>query len=624
MPDFERRSSGHPHARASWGSAPHDAPKILAGRCADTQLRGDQVEVRVDHVILSRSPNASLVEALEIGLKKTPVELAVVYDTVCVTQRLDGPPAGTTRSSPAVAGGRATPDVSGSGILVARPGIGFPASVHLERFASPARLAVTDDPRLAMVGGAGTLVLVVSPGQLGQALALGTVSLRPPRTVQILLTGKMRPFVCARDVALELLRRDLHELVERIEAQHHAPVVLEFAGPSARLLSVAERSVLCGMAPAVGAAAALFVSDEKTEVFLRDQRRSKAHRALIPDPGAPCEDVVSLDLGTVDPLLRDETGVVRPVRDLAGKPVAQVMLGGDTGCTLRDLLAAAALLKSKRVPPRLDFLLAPPSRQALEVLGQAGALVDLIATGARIIEPDRRVLSGELYPPPEGGLSLRTLDPEPRLGPGQAIVASAETLAYAVATGTIGDPRSFKRPVRVTVPRTLPTDDVLVVKERRAEASAKRPAPPPLERQAPWEGSRTLELVFGLPLAGAVALSDQAVVVGSVEEVTLLAGRVCAGGRVRAVIAPFIPSGLVPLFCGAGVLALGAEAATWAALKEHPRIHVAAVTSDAVVVTGADGTTKLPLSWLAVGVERGWTLAGTSRPTPQTARARTP
>src|SRR5690606_16356218 len=133
--------------------------------------------------------------------------------------------------------------------------------------------------------------------------------------------------------------------------------------------------------------------------------------------------------------------------------------------------AAAALLKSKRLPPRLDLLLAPPSRQTLEVLAQTGALVDLIATGARLLEPDVRVVTGELYPPPPGGTSLRTFDPEPSEGrrPG-FLVASAETLAYAVAHGKIGDPRSFKRPVRVTVPRTLPTDDVLLVRKGRGKS----------------------------------------------------------------------------------------------------------------------------------------------------------
>src|SRR4029078_11964532 len=122
---------------------------------------------------------------------------------------------------------------------------------------------------------------------------------------------------------------------------------------------------------------------------------------------------ITVDLSAVDPLLMDEDGTVRPVRELAGKNVVQVVLGGDSGASLRDLLAAAALLKSKRVPPRLDLLIAPPSRQALEVLAQSGALVDLIATGARLVEPDMRVITGEFYPPPGGGLSLRTYDPEP-------------------------------------------------------------------------------------------------------------------------------------------------------------------------------------------------------------------
>ncbi|MBL8741847.1 MAG: 3-isopropylmalate dehydratase, partial [Myxococcales bacterium] len=288
--------------------------KILAGRAPDPQLRGDLVQVKVDQVILSRAPSRAFAEALNFGLKKTPVEVAVAYDGCCVTDARslkdtdDRGPASTP------------PELPAYNIQIARPGIGFPAPVHLERFAAPARLALTDDPRLCTVGGVGMLSLVASPAILGQALATGSVWLRPPRSVQIHLSGRARPFVCARDVALELLRRGLDEVVRRIEKEHGAPVVLEFAGPSARLLSVPERSVLAGIAPQVGAAAAIFVSDEKTEVFLRDQRRSKAHRAIVPDPGAPCEEVVSIDLAAVDPLLMDEDGVVRPVRDLAGKP----------------------------------------------------------------------------------------------------------------------------------------------------------------------------------------------------------------------------------------------------------------------------------------------------------------
>jgi aconitate hydratase len=610
------------------------AQKILAGRCADPSLSGDLVLVKVDQVVLARAPGRALAEAVAAGLKKTNIETAVAYQTRCVTSNADG-------------GEGASLDVGETlarGVLVARPGVGFAGAVHLERFASPARLCVTDEPRLAGVGGAGMLSLVVAPGQLGQALAQGSVWLRPPRSVQVLLSGRVRPFVCARDVALELMRRGLADVVRRVEAQSHGPVVLEFAGPSTRLLSVGERSVLAGLAPQVGAAAALFLSDERTEVFLRDQRRSKAHRALVPDAGAPCEEVVNLDLGAVDPLLQDETGQVRSVRDLAGKPVTQVVLGGDNGVTLRDLFAAATLLKAKRVPPRLDLLLAIPSRQMLETLSSAGALTDLLATGARLVEPDARMMEGVLYPPPRAlggeGLSARTCDPEPRVSgvqPSPFVVASAETLSYAVATGEIGDPRSFKRTVRVTVPRALPTDDVLVVRERRAAdagskkgATASEPAAP--VAPTPWKGAQTLEVVdataflAALPATSAANGKGQArvaVVCATLDEVRTLAARLALDARhVGAVIAPFIPSGVVALLSGLGVAAIEIDAAAAKGLREgKPAKSIAlpapAEWSERQATSIGIGGAKLPLTWLALGVERAWAIAGSAAPLPK-------
>ncbi len=607
--------------RARAGDPPRTMPqKILAGRAADPQLRGDLVQVKVDQIILSRSPNRALSEALSAGMKKTPVEMAVAYDGTCVTD---------ARALADVASGAphaVSPELPAYNVPIARGGIGFPAPVHLERFAAPARLALTDDARLAPVGGVGMLTLVVSPSQLGQALATGSTWVRPPRSVQIHLSGRVRPFVCARDVALELLRRGIDEVVRRIEAEHHAPVVLEFAGPSARLLSVAERAVLCGIAPQVGAAAALFVSDEKTEVFLRDQRRSKAHRALVPDPGAPCEEVVSIDLSAVDPLLMDEAGVVRPVRDLAGKPVGQVVLGGDSGVTLRDMLAAALLLKSKRVPSRLDLLVAPPSRQVLEVLAQSGALVDLVATGARIIEPDRRVVTGELYPPPAGTLSLRTAEPAPRVpGVPSFVVASAETLAYAVATGTVGDPRSFKRPVRVTVPRALPTDDVLVLRDKKGEGSAagKSPVLPPLSS---WKGPLVLDLIEGTSRPGSNGKPAEpaapgnttggvgvVLVLRSLDEVRAVVEKTIDLPALRAVVAPFVPSTAVAALASEGIATFELPAASLEGLKGQKSLSLPEPAAWGDKVGAVVGEQTIEMTWLALGAERTWTHAGTSR-----------
>jgi aconitate hydratase len=617
------------------------AQKILSARSADATLAGDMVGIAVDQIVLARSPRRAHLAALAAGLKKTTAEVAIAYDMRCVP--------GGSPIDDATRG--ASSEMLGNGLLVARAGVGFPAPVHLERFASPARLCVTDEPRLAGVGGIGMLTLVVPTGSLAQALAQGVVLVRPPVSVQVLLSGRLRPFVCARDVALELLRRGLGDIVRRVEEARGAPVVLEFAGPSARLLSVGERSVMAALAPQIGAAAALFVSDERTEVFLRDQRRSKAHRALAPDAGAPCEEVINVDLGAVDPLLLDEHGQVRSVRDLAGQPVTQALLGGDGGTTLRDLFAAATLLKSKRVPQRMDFLLATPSRQMLEVLASAGALTDLIATGARLVEPDARVVSGELYTPPPTGVAIRTCDPEPYVtGRKTPIVASAETLAYAVATGEVGDPRAFKRPVRVTVPRALPTDDVLIAR-KVARGDAVPAAKGPRRDSSPaahlWKAAQTLVLVEGAALAdggfhavgghpvegtngtargdgGGAARGEPtglartegsrvAVVCLTLDEVRDLAARAPEiASAVRAVLAPYIPSGLVALLSAAGIAAIRVDAAAAKGLKGQRTIALPAPSQwaerDATPI--AVGPTKLPLTWLALGAERAWATGG--------------
>ncbi|CAN5131325.1 hypothetical protein BH09MYX1_BH09MYX1_20340 [soil metagenome] len=449
--------------RAKAGDAPRTmAQKIVVSRAGDGT--SGELDVGVDQVALSVRPELVRAALSASGhSKKAVVETAVVYEPRSVG--VSGDPDARAEAI----------EWLGIGAQIGRAGIGFAGPVHLERFASPARLIVTDDPRMACVGGIGALALVLPPQALAHALVTGRIRSRSPRSVHVVLSGRTRPFVGASDVALELTRRGVCDVVKRIAEEHGAPVVLEFGGASTRLLSVGDRAVLCGAVSMLGAAGALFASDERTEVFLRDQRRSRAHRALAPGAGAPFEYVLSIDLAAVDPLLLDEKGAVRGVRDYNGRRVSQVLLGG--GVTLRDLLSVAALLKSKRCPPAVDLLLAIPTRQMFEVLATEGALADLIATGARLIEPDHRLYEGTLYAPPAAGESVRTMGVDPDV-PRRPLVASPETLAYAAATGEIGDPRGFKRPVRVSVPRVLPTDDVLVVRDRKGLEALTRAALP--------------------------------------------------------------------------------------------------------------------------------------------------
>lgn len=619
--------------RARAGDPPRTmAQKILASRSDESAPQTDLIKAKVDQVVLTRSPSRVLAEAFALGLKKTQIEAAVIYDGRCVTSTYPRPEeAEPVLDDPSF-------DPTAQSLTLARAGIGVPPAVHLERFAAPGRLMLTDDPKLATVGGTGMLTLIAPSSQLAKALVDGYAMIRAPKSLQILLSGRTRPFVCARDVVHELIRRGLEQTVREVEQRTGAPIVLEFAGPSAKLLSVAERAVLASIAPLVGAVGSLFISDEKTEAYLRDQRRSKAHRALVPDAGAPSEEVVNIDLAAVDPLVMDPTGAIRNVRDVAGKPVAQVILGGDGTATARDFLAAATLLKSKKIGPRLDFLICPPSRQILEILAKTGALTDLLATGARLIEPDKLVTQGELYPPPSTdiGAAVRTSDVEPCAPGAGSYVVSAETLAYTVAHSQLGDPRAFKRPVRVQIPRELPTEDQLVVRERRdAPGSTKKPPTvpvPPLS--TPLKAAETL-LVYSPgnrvankpigpePRPGEIAQGPWAAVCknsAEVRQVAARSARLVASAKLRAVFATHLPLGLVTQLAGHGIVCLKVDEAGLKAIEASKDVQIPAPATLAVAgATVTAGKAKVAVTWVAVTGERNWVTGGTAAAAPATA-----
>lgn len=600
--------------RARAGDPARNMPqKILAGRAEDPLLTGDLVRVRVDQVVLARDPMIVLTDSSHGSTGKYAVETAVAYDSRCIREPGEVDHDGNKPASFPFR--RAPRPVQRSlvqhGLAIGRPGLGFGAAVHLERFAAPARLALTDNPRLAGLGGAGMLTLLASRSQLQNALREGFVIVRPPRSLQVLLSGRLRPFVGARDLALELLRRGLSDMVRAIDLEHNAPVVLEFAGPSARLLSIADRALLCSLAPQVGASAGLFVSDEKTEVYLRDQRRSKAFRALTPDAGAPCDDVLTIDLSTIDPLVLDDTGQVRTIREVEGQPIHQAVLGGDTGASLRDILATATLLKSKRVPTELDFLVACASRQILEVLAQSEALVDLIATGGRLVEPDSRLLDAQLYAPPPEHTSIRTFDGDglPIEGIGKRIVASPDTLALAVSTGRLGDPRTFKRPVRITIPRSLPTEDVLVVRKPRGKDAEPKVSenPPPVQGSPPWQGARRLEVRNEIALGA----EPYAAIVETTQEIGfVLAAIPDTAPALQLVVAECIPAGAISLLASCGILGLQASSETMKKLRSSSFLTVSSPDTwqESVSVEASNESHNLlcrarpaELSWVAEG-----------------------
>lgn len=602
--------------RARGGDAPRTgSQKILASHCDEAETSTELTEVRVDQVVLAREPNRVLRAAVDAGLRRCAPEVNLAYPPRCMNlEERDFDPGSPYR----------VPDAAlALGFLMARPGAGFASAVHLERFASPGRVLLTDEARLATCGAAGMMTLPASRAQLVEALITGRSFIRTPRSLHILLSGRLRPFVSSRDASLELIRNGLRESVRQIDSKHQAPVILEFGGPGAKHLSIGERATLCALAPTVGAAGALFGADERTETFLREQRRSKAHRTLNADVGAPWEAIFALDLAAVEPLAMGENGEVHSVREFGGQEVSQVLLGGDTGFSLRDCLAISALLKSKRVAPGVDFLLCPPSRQHLEVLAHGTALPDLIMTGARLIEPDRRVITGEVFSSDGPGLSLRNSD---HLGRPVGIVVSPETLAYAVAHGEIGDPRGFKRPVRITVPRNFPTDDVLILRGELARGCARgkgrldkrvEGTPPPLSSRfgealqlSPSKGGATLLVAAKREQANTTTgarISPHAFIATSLEDIRWLVENSTRQPHLRALVASHIPAATVSVLSGLGIFAFQADPSTLERLagkKEFTLPEQDDWTDERLCVSTDDEA--LQLRWLARGAERTW------------------
>jgi len=405
----------------------------------------------VDQVVLT-SPVRARALLARLGSRKLVPELSIVY-------------------APAQGQGEGV-DVEAlvaRGFSVGRPGAGLPAAVHLERFASPARVALGDDPRLASLGAAGMLALPATDDALLEALVFGVTDVPDMATVRVEITGRLRPFTSATDVAFELTRGPVPSAVSAAKAGGKE-VVVEVVGPSVRVFSVQERAQIAAMAARLGAIAVIFPADDRMVAFLGDERRSKAHRVLADEPAAEHDGQTVFDLAVVEAVLGSPSAPPRAIRELSKASVVQAVLAGDVGASYRDLLTVAALLKSKRVPKTLDFVVAAPTRQALEVLAGQGALRDLVACGARIVEPDPRLLTGEIHAPPPGCDGVEALSVvsfvESGAGSRGRYTVGPEALALAVATGHVADPRAWKRPPRVTFPRTLPTDDVLLVRGR--------------------------------------------------------------------------------------------------------------------------------------------------------------
>jgi aconitate hydratase len=438
--------------------------KLLDGHC-DAPAQGNCIVV--DQVAITNAETPEVEVALAGLERHKNIDLAIAYEPPSVR----GPNGSMARPALQDALRRL-------GILRGRPGIGFPGAVHLERFGAPGRVLVTDDSRMTLLGGLGVLAIPTSSAQVVGAIASGSHPFGCPKVIQILLAGRLNPTVSARDVYLELLRQKLDATVRAVGASGD-PVILEFSGPGLRALSVHERALLCSLAPDVGACSALACSDEKTELFLRDQRRSKAHRLLTPDAGSTCAEVVRVELAAIEPQLRLADGSIVLACDRDASPVHEVVLGGDVSGTLRDMLCAAQWFKAKRAHLDVDLLIVPATRQTLEAMVMTGTLGQLLSAGGRLHVPDPRFLDGTWQPPSADTHSLRSFTAAPPANgtcPSWTL-ASVETLCHTAINGRIQDPRLLRRTTKVSCPRELPIDDCWLVDRKAVPTPSSLPPP---------------------------------------------------------------------------------------------------------------------------------------------------
>jgi len=348
------------------------------------------------------------------------------------------------------------------GIYYSKAGNGICHQVHLERFGRPGRTLLGSDSHTPTGGGIG--MIAIGAGGLDVAVAMGggPFYLTCPKVVKVSLSGKLRPWVSAKDVILTVLKK--------LTTKGNVGTVIEYGGDGIKTLSVPERATITNMGAELGVTTSVFPSDDITRSFLRAQRRESEWSALTADTDADYNKVIDLDLGSIEPMMAKPHSPdnIDTVKELAGTRVDQVMVGSCTNSSYRDLMIVASMLKGRRVFPDVSFGVAPGSRQVLEMIARNGAMADIVSAGARVLESTCGFCIGSGQAPKTDAVSVRTSNRnfEGRSGTRSAKVylASPESAVAAALTGGIMDPRDLSIPYpEISMPKQFWIDDSMIL-----------------------------------------------------------------------------------------------------------------------------------------------------------------
>ncbi len=466
--------------------------KILASHLVSGQMiPGEEISIRIDQTLTQDSTGTmAYLEFEAMGVPRVKTERSVAYiDHNTLQSGFEN--ADDHRYIQSVA--------KKHGIYFSRPGNGICHQVHLERFGKPGKTLIGSDSHTPTGGGIGMLAMGAGGLDVAVAMGGGAYYITMPKMYKVNLTGKLNPFVTAKDISLEILRI--------LSVKGGVGAIIEWGGEGIKYLSVPERATITNMGTELGATTSIFPSDEVTRKFLEAEGRAEDYTELSSDPDAVYDRIIDINLDELKPLIAcpHSPDNVVTVESLKGTKVDQVCIGSCTNSSLYDMLKVAAMLKGKTISPSVSLSISPGSKQVLSMLADCGALSDILASGARVLECACGPCIGMGFSPNSAGISLRTFNRNflGRSGTADAKVylVSPETAVAAALTGEITDPRLLGEMPEVKMPEAFKIDDSAVIPPASPEEAKdievlRGPNIKPFPKSQPQEDTLSAELVL--------------------------------------------------------------------------------------------------------------------------------
>lgn len=456
------------------------AQKIIDAHFVSGEKKtGEQISIKIDQTLTQDATGTMAYLELEaMGIDRVQTELSVSYVDHNMMQ--NGP---ENRNDHLYLQTVA----AAKGLYFSRPGNGICHQVHLERFGVPGKTLLGSDSHTPTNGGIG--MMAIGAGGLDVALAMAgqPFRLNYPKVIGIKLTGKLKPWVSAKDIILKVL--------EKFTTKGNVDCIAEYFGPGVENLSVPERATVTNMGAELGVTCSIFPSDERTKAFLDAQGRGGVWSELKADADAEYDILFEVNLSKLEPLAACPSSPdnIKTIKSLEGTKVDQVIVGSCTNSSYKDLMFVAKALKGRTVHQDVTFAIAPGSKQAMTMLAKNGALADIISAGARILEAGCGPCIGQGQSPADDTVTLRTFNRNfaGRTGTknDKAFLVSPETAVAAALTGKITDPRTldFKYPKIKDVANFLIDDGLIITPSSGAIEIIRKPTigEPPANKQLP-------------------------------------------------------------------------------------------------------------------------------------------